>query len=106
MFMPESNAPASARTGSHGRYRWLTTGAEMELFLRRAPEIVLGRYIAVTSIDSGVMVLTQEQVHRGWKSEEDVAYSPLIRAADEIPFAGFDEWYIFEKPTSLGELRR
>ncbi|HKF06679.1 MAG TPA: hypothetical protein VKB49_30460 [Candidatus Sulfotelmatobacter sp.] len=31
-----------------------------------------------------------------------IAYSPQIRSVEEIPSAGWDEWYIFDRPADLG----
>jgi hypothetical protein len=50
--------------GQRGEYHWLTAGDDvyMGTIVGRCPEIVMGRYLAVTSIDSGEPWLTERQV--------------------------------------------
>jgi hypothetical protein len=47
--------------GSHGLYEWLTTDDQRLDLLGICPEIVLGKYIAITSIDSGTFLPTDER---------------------------------------------
>jgi hypothetical protein len=43
--------------GSRGRYSWLTSADhDLDYLLMSCPQIVLGRYLAVTSFDSGSLV--------------------------------------------------
>jgi len=87
--------------GSQGSYQWLVTDENFDL-LKLCPEIVLGKYVAVTSIDSGQLNPTDKEKAAGWQSRERIAYSPKIENAEEIPREGWDEWYIFHTPTDLG----
>ena len=49
-------------TGSHGTYRWLTTAEhELNTLLRRCPKAVIGKYVAVTLLDSGPMALADAE---------------------------------------------
>jgi hypothetical protein len=64
--------------------------------------IVLGKYVAVTSIDSGVLVPNEKEKVAGWESRGKIAYSPKIQNAEELPRDGYDEWCIFDNPTDLG----
>ena len=66
------------------------------------PEIVLGKYVAVTSIDSGQLLPTDKEAAAGWQSRANIAYSPKIENAEDLPREGWDEWYIFNTPTDLG----
>jgi hypothetical protein len=43
--------------GSQGLYEWLVTDQQFDP-LKVCPEVVLGKYVAITSIDSGVLVPT------------------------------------------------
>ncbi len=88
-------------TGSHGLYEWLVTDQEFDL-LQVCPEVVLGKYIAITSIDSGALALSDGQKAAGWETRERIAYSPQIESVEDVPRAGWDEWYIFDKPGDLG----
>lgn len=88
-------------TGSQGVYEWLVTDREFDL-LRICPEAVLGKYVAITSFDSGPLVPTDEDKAAGWESHSDIAYSPKIEQIESLPRAGYDEWYIFASPMNLG----
>lgn len=107
-----ANFHPAAVTGSHGAYRWLTTGQhDLDTLLQRFPHAVLGKYVAVTSLDSGPMALTDAEKRDGWRSRNEIAYSPQIQSAENIRTerspggcAGFNEWYIFDSPFDLGEL--
>jgi hypothetical protein len=86
--------------GSQGIYEWLVTDEQLDL-LRLCPEIVLGKYVAVTSTSSQLLP-NGKRTAAGWHSHEKIAYSPEIQHAEEIPREGWDEWYIFNNPTDLG----
>ncbi len=87
--------------GSQGSYGWLVTDDNFDL-LQLCPEIVLGKYVAVTSIDSGQLIPTDKETAAGWQSRAKIAYSPKIETAQDLPHGGWDEWYIFNSPTDLG----
>jgi len=87
--------------GSRGVYDWLVTDQQFDL-LQVSPEVVLGKYIAITSIDSGALVLGDKEKTVGWASRERIAYSPKIESVEGLPRAGWDEWYIFGSLTNLG----
>jgi hypothetical protein len=106
-----ANSQATA-TGSHGAYRWLTTGEhDLDTLLRRCPQALIGKYIAVTSLDSGPMALTDEEERVGWQSRNEIAYSPQLQSVRDCRTerspggcAGFNEWYVFDSPFDLGQL--
>jgi hypothetical protein len=87
--------------GSHGLYEWLVTDQRFDL-LQACPEIVVGKYVAITSLDSGPLILTAKETIAGWQSRGGIAYSPQISNVEDLPRAGWDEWYIFESPADLG----
>jgi hypothetical protein len=87
--------------GSQWPYEWLVTDDDFDL-LELCPEIVLGKYVAISSIDSGEVVPTDEETANGWQRRGRIAYSPKIRNAEDVPRGGWDEWYIFDNPTDLG----
>ena len=91
-------------TGSRGDYQWLTTGHEMIQFLELCPEIVLGKYLAVTSWDGGVLRPNEREISLGWESRGDIGYSPRVASIGNLPLLNRpDEWYIFETPVDLGQ---
>ena len=87
--------------GSQDRYEWLVTDEDFDL-LELCPEIVLGKYVAITSLDSGELVPTDKETAAGWQSRPKIAYSPKIKNAEDLPHEGWYEWYIFNSPTDLG----
>jgi hypothetical protein len=87
--------------GSEGLYEWLVSDQQFDI-VQLCPDIVLGKYVAVTSIDSSQLVPTENEAAAGWQSRGGIAYSPQVLSADGIPSAGWDEWYIFDKPVDLG----
>ncbi len=99
-------------TGSHGAYRWLTTGQhDLDTLCSHCPQVLVGKYVAVASLDSGPMVLTDAENHAGWSSRNEIAYSPQIRSTadcrtDRFPegCSGFNEWYVCDSPFDLGVL--
>src|SRR5580704_9967476 len=107
-----ANFHPAAVTGSHSAYRWLTTTQhELDTLPRRCPQAVVGKYLAVTSLDSGAMALTDAEKRDGWRSRNEIAYSPQIQSAtncrtERLPegCAGFNECYVFNSPFDLGEL--
>jgi hypothetical protein len=108
-----SGAGKQIITGAHGAYCWLTSSEHcIGALVRLCPDLVLGRHLAVTSIDSGTAWLTDRQQASGWRLHLGIAYSPPIAAEEElfyqtdgVDFPGFDEWYVFNAPPAeMGEV--
>lgn len=98
--------------------------------LRLCPDVVLGKYLAVTSIDSDALHLTEQEKNdgwwasnaakvftgRSWSSPEyhddcGVAFSPRITSIHGLPNetrdefrGGSNEWYVFEQPAEAAEM--
>src|SRR5690349_1637822 len=87
--------------GSQGVYEWLVTDRQFD-FLRTCPDVVLGKYVAITSFDSSPLVLTDEEKIAGWESRGKIAYSPKIQDVASVPRDQYDEWYIFGCAVELG----
>jgi len=92
------------QTGSTNGYQWLVSTDRHLDVLECCPDVVLGKYVAITSFDSGPLGLTEEQRSAGWVSQGEIAYSPKIQDANVVPQAYFSELYIFGAPTNLGVL--
>jgi hypothetical protein len=99
--LSQSTIDVMLTVGSQGLYEWLVTDENFDL-LQLCPNIVLGKYVAVTSIDSGQLVPNEMEMVAGWQSHGKVAYSPKIQHAQELPREGWDEWYVFDSPRDLG----
>ena len=87
--------------GFQGRFQWLVTDETFDL-LELCPEIVLGKFVAVTSFDSGQFLPSDKETAAGWQHRAKIAYSPKVEKPEDLPRAGWDEWYIFNTPTDLG----
>jgi hypothetical protein len=100
-----NSQPSSVNAGFNGAYEWLTTTShDFDSLLTLCPTAVRGKYVAVTSFDSGSLSLSDEEQAAGWVSRKGIAYSPLIQSIGTLPErGGFDEWYVFENPVDLGE---
>ncbi len=73
--------------------------------LRLAPELVLGRRVAITSCDSGPYVPSEHELDAGWRVVETTAISKEVAQLEELPTPGFDEWYVFDSPPQVVPLR-
>jgi hypothetical protein len=99
------NAKSAVATGSRGAYLWLTASKQcLDSLLGACPQVVLDRYLAVTSLDSGPLMLSEEEIGAGWESRNGIAYSPKIQSVEKLPHEGYDEWYVFKSPAELGQL--
>ncbi len=112
--MTETQYPGgTVFSGAHGPYHWLTsTERYIGHLVELCPDVIVGRYLAVTAIDGGSPWLTDAQREAGWELRSGIAYSQRISAAAELFYQrdgddrpGYDEWYLFdEPPTHLGEV--
>lgn len=88
--------------GAHGEYEWLVSAHCIDDLLALCPEIVLGKYLAVTSADSGHYFPNAEELAAGWECRSGIAYSPKVEDVEALPREGWDEWYVFDDPVDLG----
>lgn len=80
---------------------WISRSAFLKDLLNAYPQIVLDKYLVNTSLDSGSLSLTLEEVEQGWRKHNELALSPLIKNISDIPGNGYDEWYVFETPNQF-----
>lgn len=88
--------------GIHDEYEWLECEHCLDDLLSLCPEIVLGKFVAVTSVDSGHYFPTQEELDAGRERRNGIAYSPRVKKVEILPQEGYDEWYVFEERFDLG----
>jgi hypothetical protein len=88
--------------GTFGDYQWLVTEHHLEDLLRLCPDTVLGKYVAITSFDSGHFHPTPEELAAGWEARNGIAYSPKIEDVQSLDRGGWDEWFVFDHPADLG----
>jgi len=89
--------------GTHGRYLWLERSlaargpdSPLQHLTSTSPELLLDKYVVVTSLDSGPLRLTNQRIISGWQRFGRLALSPRIASVVEVPFQWFDVWYIFD----------
>jgi len=82
----------------------LVTDHYLDDLLQLCPEVVLGKYVAITSLDSGPFYPSEEEKASGWVNREGIAYSPRIESTASLPHECWDEWYVFENRVDLGRL--
>src|SRR3954470_18002598 len=100
------NTKSPTSTGIQGEQLWLSsTELTLDDLPEVCPQIVAGKYVAITSFDSGSLVPTQEEKALGWEYRAGVAYSPRITSPDILPHDGYDEWYVSKEQFDLGELK-
>ena len=91
--------------GFEDGYEWLVATYSLGDLLNVCPQLVIGRFVAVTAFDSGSLVLTQQEVADGWNSKSGIAYSPKISDLKSLPYDNcYDEWYVFDARTEIGTL--
>jgi hypothetical protein len=90
--------------GSHDDYEWLVCDRELHWLVEQCPEVVLSKYLAITSFDSGPLCLNEDEENAGWVSEGGIAYSPRINDANDLTHDMYDEWYVFCERKTLGDL--
>jgi len=83
-------------TGFHGPYRWLVTRQDdqhdLATLVESCPQALVGKYVAVTSLDSGPMILTDEEKGLGWQSRNEIAYSPQVTLSEDGRLEGVTTW--------------
>jgi hypothetical protein len=83
-------------TGRRGAYQWIVWNSQFLAELVSAvPQIAVGKFVIITSIDSGPFVPSAKETERGWVLKSGLAYSPQIKTPDDLPHDQYDEWYIY-----------
>ena len=103
--MTINDSSAFWMTGLHGEYEWLTTRRDgLDALLRACPQVVIGKYIAITSFDSGPLPLNEIEKNAGWESRKGAGYSPKVQTVETLPFEEYNEWYVLQSPFDLGQI--
>jgi hypothetical protein len=90
-------------TGTRGAYQWIVWESQFLSDLAAAvPDIVRGKYVAITAFDSGRFLPTREMTGQGWSYHLGVAYSPPVEHRIDLPYDQYDEWYVFRSPARIG----
>jgi hypothetical protein len=103
------------KTGNHNGYQWLEAEqADLETFIQRCSTAFVGKYIAVTAVDSGPLLPREADLLAGWSSNGTVAFSPCIASPSNLSVINdhgncsyaYNEIYSFEAPPILGQIFR
>lgn len=89
------------RTGTKSGY-WVIEWKEefdpsLDDLVPRFPEIVAGHRVVIASFDSGPFMPYPAELEKGWSVIHEVAVSPSIDSLQDLPTAGFDEWYVYDQ---------
>jgi hypothetical protein len=93
------------RVGERNGFRVLSWPKDIDVGIpdlwRAFPELVVGRFLVNTSLDSGRYRPTAAELAQGWQVVGDLAHSPKISALEQIPRDQFDEWLVFDQPVQI-----
>ena len=88
--------------GKTGGYWWIEgTDFRLHDLVIACPELLRGKTVAITSFDSGPLVPDSSERRRGWYANKGVFYAPNVDDPCDLPHEHYDEWYIFDVPTSF-----
>jgi len=103
--MAINDSSAFWMTGLHGEYEWLTTRRDgLDALLRACPQVVIGKYVAITSFGSSPLPLNEIEKNAGWESRKGAGYSPKVQTVETLPFEEYNEWYVLQSPFDLGQI--
>lgn len=89
-------------SGRQGAYYWLASHSRedhIRYVLAACPQVVRGKFVAITAFDSGPLTPSQQELQAGWSSDSRIMYSPMIADPALIPHEQYDEWLIFSRET-------
>jgi hypothetical protein len=68
----------------------------LDNLLEVCPAVLLNKFVAVTSCDSGPLPIDAHAQAIGWRIRDGIAYSPQVTSPELFPYhVHFDEWYVF-----------
>jgi hypothetical protein len=82
--------------GQHDRFEWLVMNdcpRLVELTLQHHARLRL----CISSFDSGQISPDEEEAAAGWTSSGSIMVSPPITESLDVPYDGYDEWYLLEQ---------
>lgn len=109
--------------GKNGKWMWLSSKAAcMGDVLEKSPQTVIDKFVLVTSLDSGLVILNEQQLNQGWKYAVNETHnpdfkdqpqrrgifslSPRVSNPSDIPRDichgnMYDEWYVFNSAPKI-----
>jgi hypothetical protein len=87
-------------SGRVGEYEWVESHSfDLGKLLKNYPEAVVGKYVVISSFDSGPLEPSPEEVAKGWHKRGELLMTTRVSGASELPFEQYDEWYVFPQAT-------
>jgi hypothetical protein len=88
--------------GKRGDYFWIEwQEAFLSDLISAFPELVINNFLINTSFNSGTLGLSNEEIKLGWTKNNELTISPLVTDDLDIPNCQYDEWYVFDSPTTF-----
>jgi hypothetical protein len=75
----------------------------MKSFILDFPQFILNKNLAVISFDSDSMLLTEEEISRGWKFENEIAYfeNLNLKELDGPIYDIYEQWFFLKSGTKI-----
>ena len=92
------------RTGKRENYYWFESDSndfDFGELLRYFPEFLLKTYVVINAFDSGRITWSAEEIEKGYSYLNGVAVTSRIENVQDLPFAGYDEWYVLKEPQEI-----
>jgi hypothetical protein len=89
------------QTGQHGEFHWLVSAAQIWALTDLVVRFHRGLRLCITCFDSGPIRLSHEELAAGWSARGEVAVSPTLDVAVEIPHDQYEEWYLLSDPAAV-----
>jgi hypothetical protein len=109
--------------GKNDKWMWLSSKAAcMGDVIEQCPQSVIDKFVLVTSLDSGLVILNEQRLSEGWKysvkeshnpafsgqpqREGVFSLSPRVSNPADLPRDichgnTYDEWYVFSSPPQI-----
>lgn len=95
------------KAGRKADYYWIEWDERSKFLkdlLSEYPQLVIDKYLVNTSFDSGSLSLSSEEIEQGWHTKDSLTFSPQIKTVESISGYGYDEWYVFNSPKTMGDI--
>ncbi|WP_291122034.1 hypothetical protein [Empedobacter sp. UBA7620] len=96
----------TVREGKTDNIYWIEFSTEnnlMKNFVFEFQKFIVNKNLAVIAFDSDCMILTEEEINRGWKFENEIAYFDNLNIVElnEPIFDIYDQWFILKNNSRI-----
>jgi len=83
-------------TGKSNNYYWKVSESSYGFsnLVETVLKVLSGKFLHITSFDSGPITPNEEEIKLGWRMQNDVMVSPPLCEGLLVPHEQYDEWYI------------